>query len=85
MIDLLCTINDKVKLAKLEHQTALKSSKVSALELQFQKIIDLGYKDNPEPVLEPDAPKTLGLIYLTHRANFHPPQSALAKGGSPEI
>ena len=60
MIDLLCTINDTVKQAKLEHQTALESSKINTFELQFQKIIDLGYKDNPEPVLDPDAPKTRG-------------------------
>ena len=60
MIDLLCTINDTVKQAKLEHQTALEPSKINTFELQFQKIIDLGYKDNPEPVLDPDAPKTRG-------------------------
>ena len=49
-----------VKQAKLEHQTALEPSKINTFELQFQKIIDLGYKDNPEPVLDPDAPKTRG-------------------------
>lgn len=60
MIDLLCTINDEVKQAKLEDQTALAPSKINTFELQFQKIIDLAYKDNPEPVLDPDAPKPRG-------------------------
>ena len=60
MIDLLCTINDEVKQAKLEHQTALEPSKISTFELQFQQIIDLGYKDNPEPVLDLALPKTRG-------------------------
>jgi transposase len=60
MIDLLCNINDAVKQAKLDQQTALEPSKITTFELQFQKIIDLGYKDNPEPVLDPNAPKTRG-------------------------
>lgn len=60
MIDLLCTINDAVKQAKLANQTALEPSKITTFELQFQQIIDRGYIANPAPVLNPNTPKTRG-------------------------
>lgn len=60
MLELLCTINDAVKQAKLDNRTALEPDKISAFELQFQQIIDLGYLDNPDPVPDPNAPKTRG-------------------------
>lgn len=60
MIDLLCNINDAVKQTKLDHQIALEPSKIVAFELQFQQIIDRAYQANPEPVLDPNAPKTRG-------------------------
>lgn len=60
MIDLLCKMNDTVKEAKLDNQTALEDSKISAFELTFQEIIDRGYKANPEPVIDSNAPKTRG-------------------------
>jgi len=60
MIDLLCSINDAVKQAKLDHQTALEPSKITAFEFKFQQIIDRAYQANPEPEPDPDAPKTRG-------------------------
>ena len=70
MIDLLCDINDMVKQAKLDNQTALEQSQITAFELKFQKIIDRGYKANPEPVIDPSPQKTRGRKKRTKPLNL---------------
>ena len=70
MIDLLCDINDMVKQAKLVNKTALERSKITAFELKFQEIIDRGYKANPEPVIDPNTPKTRGRKKRTKPLNL---------------
>ena len=81
MIDLLCDINDMVKQAKLDNQTALERSQITAFELKFQKIIDRGYKANPEPVIDPSPQKTRGRkkrakpLNLIHRLDLERKQA----------
>ena len=81
MIDLLCDINDMVKQAKLDNQTALEQSQITAFELKFQKIIDRGYKANPEPVIDPSPQKTRGRkkrakpLNLIHRLDLERKQA----------
>jgi len=62
MIQLLCKINDLVKASKLEGKTALETSLIKGLELEYQTIIELGYQANPEPISAHDPVKTKGRI-----------------------
>jgi len=49
MLEFLCKVNNFVKQAKLEGKSAIDSSVVSEFEADFQTILDLAYKSNPEP------------------------------------
>jgi len=67
MIQLLCKINDSVKVSKLEGKTVLEAAIISGFELEFQTIIDKGYASNPEI---PDPIKTKGRPKRTKPLNL---------------
>jgi hypothetical protein len=52
----LCKVNDLVKQFKLDGKSALEPSVITKFKLEFQTIIDSGYKSNPEPEINPDLP-----------------------------
>ena len=60
MIKFLCKANDLVKQAKLDRKSTLDALEISKFELEFQTIIDSGYKANPEPEIDPNLPKPKG-------------------------
>jgi len=60
MIKFLCKGNDLVKQAKLDRKSNLDALEISKFELEFQTIIDSGYKANPEPEIDPNLPKPKG-------------------------
>ena len=60
MIKLLCKGNEIVKQAKLDSKSTLDALEISKFELEFQTIIDSGYKANPEPEIDPNLPKRKG-------------------------
>jgi len=67
MIQLLCKINDSVKVAKLEGKTVLEALIITGFESEFQTIIDSGYEVNPESI---PAVKTKGKPKRTKALNL---------------
>ena len=70
MIKFLCKVNDLVKQSKLDGKSALEPSVITKFELEFQTIIDSGYKSNPEPKIDPDLPKPKGRVKRSKPLNL---------------